>query len=156
MLISPFSLIIMNEIEMNLCLKWRLVDTISTKTNKNLLAAIYGGLWCYFAIYGSHWCYFAESAWETSWSCVLVLLISIDDLTLLCNCFCKAYYKLFKMFIFFCSEKVYDMATWCFEKFIFECWKNNIVQHKNRNFVPLRDHVSFCFLYKHLWNTKPF
>ena len=94
MLISPFSLIIMNEIEMNLCLKWRLVDTISTKTNKNLLAAIYGGHWCYFAIYGGHWCYFAESAWETSRSCVLVLLISIDDLRLLCNCFYKAYYKL--------------------------------------------------------------
>ena len=34
MLISPLSLIIMNEIEMNLCLKWRLVDTISTKTKK--------------------------------------------------------------------------------------------------------------------------
>ena len=50
MLISPFSLIIMNEIEMNLCLKSRLVDTISTKTDKNLLAAIYGGLWCYSMI----------------------------------------------------------------------------------------------------------
>ena len=43
MLIFSISLISVNKIQMNLCLKWRLVDTISTKTNKKFIVC--NNLW---------------------------------------------------------------------------------------------------------------